>query len=462
MIKKFFIIALLLLASGSIYATAQDDAVVIVIKETPNGVEFEKVPIENNGTIVFSGSDIITAVLPISQGRAGEYIELKNKEDKLVLSYRDGIIKFKAVSPDGQEFALPDIKYENLKTYEIRVNIVGGNGFKKAYMIKNYDTIEEDSGPVMNMFGDQIKPKDGEYLFSYDTRTSVVGESLKGSVPFTKHKYGWFLIEGEFSDGKKGNFIVDFGATGSVMLVDYVPKGTHLEMPVATQYSKDGEKKVEVVMQGANDTVSTENLLGKTEPITIKFGDVIVKDATPRVVKDFPPTLVEEGNIIGVIGMDILRKASSISFENSVMNFGSDIKKTNGSYVSINSVGGFIVLDGTINNSPISYIVDTGARYSIIPEATLDKLSVPYWSTGEYKELRGMDNTPFKSEIVALSAGGMEIGPIQLPQKTLVMSDPQALKALGLEKDVMILGMDIMSQFSYLGVDFKNNIFVLN
>lgn len=460
MIKKFFIIGFLLFVCSKIFAN--DTAEIILIKENSKGVEFEKVTLDNNSTMVFSGQEILTTLLPISPGRAGEYIELKNKEDRLVLTYSNGIIKFKAVSPDAQEFSLPDIKYADLKTYEIRASIIGGNGFQKSYLIKNYDTIEEDSGPVVNMFAGKIEPKDGEYLLSYDIKISVPAVTLTGKVPFIRSSYGWILVEGGIEGGEKGYFIIDFGATSTVMVKDYLPKGTRLSMPIATQYSKDGEKKVEVVMQGANDTVSSANYLGKTDPVTLVFGDVAMDNVSIRVLNDFPPTLRQDNNIIGILGMDVLRRAGSISFHDSFAHLGEELIKEASVSIPFTSITGFVILDGTINGSAISYVVDTGARYTIIPEQTLDKLSVPYSLTGDEIELRGMDNVPVKSAIVKLNDKGLELGSVTLPQNTVVMSDPAALKALGLEKDVMILGMDIMGKYKYMGVDFKNKIFALN
>ena len=466
MIKKLFIGAILFLISNILFASPEDDAVIIMIKENADGIEFEKVNLMDNETKVFPGEEYISIVLPISPGRAGEYIEAKNREDMLVLSNKNGMIKFKAVSPDGEEFALPDIRYSDLLNYEIKISIINWKGLKQAYLIKNYDEITPDDGPVMNIFGGKIEPKEREYLISYDIRMNSSGETFSGSTQFVKSDIGWFLVKGKVPGGKEGYFILDFGATSTVILKDYLPEGVTTSMPIATQYTKDGEKKVDVVMQGANDTISRTNYLGKTEPLELYLGDLKIPGTSLRVLNDFPSTLTENG-IIGVIGMDIIRRAGTISFDgissdNKIVTFGKPTETNGKISVPFQSAGSFLILEGSIDKKPISFIVDTGARYTIIPPQTLDKLSVPYSKTGDYKELRGMDNVPVKSDIIKLDGVGLTIGGVTLPQETLVMSDPEALRALGFEKDLMILGMDIIGKYNYLGVDFNSNKFIFN
>ena len=380
MIKLFFICALLLLISGILRAS--DGVEVILLKETGTGIETEKISLKNNTTQVFPGSEVVSVILPISPGRSGEFIQKADREDNLILSNKDGVIKFSAQSSDGKTKSFPDIKYDDLKSYEIRVNIIGSE-FKKAYLIKNYTDISEDEGPVMDLFGGKMQPKAGEYIITYETTVSTMKENITG-VPFIKNEHGWVLIEGELGD-KKGYFIVDFAATGTVILKDFVPPGIQIAMPTATQYSVDGEKKVVVKMQGANDTVSSANFLGKTDPLTIKFGGMSVNDLSISVLNHFPPIMSGEYNIIGIVGMDIIRRAGSISIEGlnsdaSMIQFGKGIKEGKG--MPVHSAGSFVFVDGSIGGAPVSILIDTGARFTIISKSLLDKLSIPYSSTG--------------------------------------------------------------------------------
>ena len=73
-----------------------------------------------------------------------------------------------------------------------------------------------------------------------------------------------------------------------------------------------------------------------------------------------------------------------------------------------------------------------------------------------------MDGVPVKAEVVTLDKGSLEFGNVKIEEPEPTLSDVAAMKTMGLGNDAMILGMDIMGKFNYLGLDLESKTFMLN
>src|SRR5210317_2618819 len=124
----------------------------ILIKEKSDGVIFERIIIEENQMEVIADPSVITIILPISVGKAANFVKPSDRDGVIMARNRDGRLEITYKSKDGKEKSIPSTLYNKLKEFEIRVNIISGKGYKQAFIINDYELIKEDDGPVIDIF----------------------------------------------------------------------------------------------------------------------------------------------------------------------------------------------------------------------------------------------------------------------------------------------------------------------
>ena len=179
---------------------------VILVKEKNKDVVLEKIFISEGKTEVIDDPSVVTLVLPVSVGTSGSLIKPSDRKNKIVIQNENNQLIVKFVAGDGSERGYPPVaSYEELKTFQIRVNITRGDGFKQAYNIINYDIIKKDDAPVLDMFAGMIPLEKDDYSFTIESKVSIVSESITGSVEFEKVE-DWLVAEARLPKGKSGRF----------------------------------------------------------------------------------------------------------------------------------------------------------------------------------------------------------------------------------------------------------------
>ncbi len=300
--KKNLLFTIVFLFCLTSYSTNKDLCNFFLVKQTGEKASIERVTIEENRVKVFNDPDIITFILPVSPGKAGDLIQEKNRNGAITVQFRGGKLYVKSKFKDGREYKQPLIDINDLKKYSIRVSITGGNGFKKAYRIENYNELYEDMGPVLDIFAGRIPL--GKKDFSITIETDVVKNTTKlnGIIPF-RHVKNWTVVEAKLPNMKKGLFVVDYAATGSVISKETLPPNAKITELKTVSYSTKGKQVGRGVMFGANGKV--ENFLGKTTLSNLKIADLKIDNVYIGVLDNFPE-LDKENKIIGILGNDIL------------------------------------------------------------------------------------------------------------------------------------------------------------
>lgn len=70
------------------------------------------------------------------------------------------------------------------------------------------------------------------------------------------------------------------------------------------------------------------------------------------------------------------------------------------------------------------------------------------------KKISGIDGEKVTGEVVRVPE--FSLGTLSFKNQTMVVGEVAALQALGLGSDSAILGMDFLSQFSWVAIDFEN------
>ncbi len=215
-------------------------------------------------------------------------------------------------------------------------------------------------------------------------------------------------------------------------------------------------------MQTASGTVEDDNFLGIAQLSSFELGDIILSDLEISVLKEFPEFL-EKHNIIGVIGIEILKRAEIIRIENinedrGIVKFISQEKKHSDSFdyhFTLNTAYNLLFIKGAIQEIPIDFLIDIGARRSVIASSLVAN------NHFEYSAISNSGVVGISGEKTDAIEG--KISGIRLENELfkevpfLISSNLVVTKTMGLEKSGVLLGMSFFSQFRTLEIDFINS-----
>ena len=448
------------------YNFSEKSIPLIIVKELNDEVVFERLFVKNGKVEEITDSSVITIILPISPGKAANFIKPSDRKGVIIVKNNNGRYDITFKSQDGKEKSFPYPSYETLRTFQIRVNIINGKGYKQAFIIDDYDRIKEDDGPVLDIFAGLIPLEANDYSITLETKIVSSTEKMSGSVPFVKIDE-WIIVEAKLPNGKTGRFILDTGGSGGIVLKQNVlPENTEISELKAVAYSGEGSSEEKGQMIAADGAIGDNNFLGIAKLSSFVLGDIKLSDLNVSVLKEFPE-FVEKHNIIGIVGINILKRAEIMRIEhinrdNGVVKFLSLDKNQSGSHdysFSLNTASNLLFLNGTIQDTPVDFLVDIGARRSIISTGIVQNNNFIYSATddaivgiggkktdavkGNFPEVK-IENEKFKNFPFIISANLF------------------ATKAMGLEKSGALLGMSFYSNFSTMEIDFVNNKLYLN
>ena len=433
---------------------------IFILTEKENTIHLEAIDLPKNKITEFSGQDYITFILPVGPGKSGSVIKLVHREDRTVVKCDGELISVTIHHPDGSTREYPQVKLKDLDTYQIRVNIVGGNGIKKVYQIHNYQTIKTDTGPVFDMLGSYIPLEEGEY--SITTETDIIERpiTLSGKVPLL-YEPPLLFVEGKVENKKSGTFIVDFGASGTVVGKEILPKDAKINEVKSIMYSEEGKKVLPGTMGGVGGDVS--GFLGNTQLHKLSFGTIVYNDVSVRVIKKIPD--FNGRRIAGVIGVDLLQKGNLVSIgykstpsNENYMIFGRiDYPKSVYYSIPFSMAYGHIFVEGTINNTPVSYLFDTGARSIYISNSIANRAKITIKE--EEIEISGLDNNVTKAN--SGKAQELTIANNQFYDIPLIVSDLPVLKNMGILDRTGLLGNSFLENFKMVQVDFSERMIYL-
>lgn len=431
-----------------------------LVKETKGVIRIEKEVIENNNVQVFNDPDILTPVFSLGQGMNGDMVQKERRGGMIIAQCKDNLLKLKVRSPDGTEKPLPDMNVAELKGLNIRMNIVGGDGTKKAFLIEHYETIQEDKGPVIDMFGGKVPVRPGDYIITTETKKPASTSSVTGKVAF-KDTNGWMVAPLSINGGPKMNFIIDMAATSSIIDKKFLAPNTTIHKMEMVEYSAGGSQQKEASTQGATGSTAKDVLAGKAEVQDLLLGNIALKDISFTVLNKFPAKLGDLG-IAGIIGSDLLMKPGLLTIRREKnggwLEFGPAVP-ARGSKIPFSMAGGLLFGEGTLSNKPVLFLFDTGARESILNRSFAEKygLQFPVVQTG--KKISGIDDNPVTVSVVKVPV--FRLGDHAYKNRNMIFGDIAALASIGLADNSVILGMDFFRQYKTVQFNFTGHYLVL-
>lgn len=447
--------AALLLAVPQHFAYA--DCSLLLLVERGSEIALEATHIasgEQRKIALRPASSVISFVLPLGEGKSadlvrgdgGGAIEAACAGDELTVSVHRA---------DGRVRSLPSVSRADLARLELRVNLKRGDGFERAFAVPSYETVRAASGPVLDLFGGRLPLGPDDWAITLEATERAHAAAVAGQVALLFDGEHLFAA-GRLSSGRTALFVVDLAAASCVVRRDLLPPGTEVVAVSATAHGADGDVSGDARPVGIGGPVSGRSARATISDFALGDLDFGAVDAT--VLESLPQIGGRE--IGGIVGLDILRRAGilEIAFEGGERAWlrmrGSS--RLTGPGLPFSLADRHIFVAGEVGGRPVSLVVDTGAKVSLIGAALArDLVLEPLPGPG--LELRGLDRQPVvasRARAAKLSFAGesfAEVGFAVLPELA-------ALRAWGLEPRAAILGNDFWRRFRALEFDFWSGV----
>jgi predicted aspartyl protease len=264
-------------------------------------------------------------------------------------------------------------------------------------------------------------------------------------------------VKGKLENGSSGYFIVDFGAGGTVVVRDFLPENTKIQELTGIEYSEKGERTVRGTMGGAGGEV--ENFLGDALLGELYVGEITFPDVKARVVKAFPK--FGEKHVVGILGINLLQRADIVTFDYAKEGYLSlkpesekEESHSSGKRVvelPFSIATKHIFIEGRMNNTPVSFIFDTGARGSIIGLASAQEAGLKLDNESK-RQFRGLDGNPIDAKTATVEK--LHLGNWEFSNIEFYVADLSVLQKMGLQKNGGLLGNDFLQKYNKVEVDF--------
>lgn len=438
-----------------------------LIKEIGNEIAIEKVTLKESELKVFKADNLLSYIMVFPSGsKSGEIIEKSNRINGITALYSNGIIKVSVIRGDGSQKPMPNIDLDLAQKIDVRLNITGSNGYEKAFIIERFESVIEDDGPVLDIFSGQIPLNQGDYSFFTECTEAKSSKSIVGVVPYLLHR-GWITVHCKLSDGIEGRFVVDFGATTTFIPKKMLPPGNEIRNLQMVEHSSEGVNISKAVSEGASGKV--ENIGGVSIIREFQMGNLTLNDLKVTVLDDFPKPFIDAG-IDGVIGRDVLMKASFIEITNldntdalQELHFKSQLNDMNLSDYKIPfkiAGGGNIFFIGKIKSIPVDFFFDSGSGSSIINKKFLDDNKIEY-TLSEQDKITSYGIDGKGTDYHKITLFDIQVDDVEIESMSCDMSELNVLQRLGMKDNTCILGMDFLSEYSKVILDFRKNIMLL-
>ncbi len=447
------LVALVLLSALST-AAPPGDCHVLVLKETDSGPKLVSVPVASGQPTILKRDEIITVVAPFGLGLSGDLIHPEDRVGTFSVECSKDELKIAIVSPDGSERELPAVKRSELRDLDMRISVTTGSGDKRSFLVRGYDWVSRVGGPVIDMFGGSEELQPGDYSVTTEVTKGEPMASPAGEAAL-ELRDDTLYVRGTIPGAGSGLFILDTGASGSAVLGSMVPPGVDVSKVVAVEHSAEGSRVLPGTMSAAGGDVS--GFAGAAVLPELDIGGVVVPEAHVNVIESMGD--LEDPGVVGVLGLDILRRAgvATLSFDAPggpalVLGQISRLKGREGVIeIPLSVAADLVFLGGTLAGRPVTFLLDAGARATLVPKALSDAVGLKP-SGGEKRTFRGLDQAKLEGGPVRLD--GLILAGWNVPTLDAYAVELPVLSRFGLDETGGLLGIDFVTRFAAVELDF--------
>lgn len=393
-----------------------------MLKRSALGVQLERTLLAPGSTRVFPvklDGENIAPVLPWGANQSGDLSDLADTRF-LIIRYFGDTLRVAVRTLDGRSRDLPPVAADWIADTELRVSVQGANGLRAVFRARPSGIEPDTIGPLLDAFGGQVSPTASSYLITTEVTLIAPAARSTGSAPLVVQN-GYLFTDARLRDGTSGRLILDLAAERTVVGRAMVPAGTAIRPVTGTEYSAAGPRSVTGELGGAGGPVG--GYLGRAILPHLIWGGITVTDLEVDVVDSLSP--VGGRPIIGILGLDVLRRASGVTLTfgaTPAISLGAPTTAAGGATVPFSVVSGHLFVRGWIGGLSVPLILDSGAPTSYLTWAAAADPAVRVDSTLG-PTVFGLDNRPLatRSGVVSelrlgnLTAAGVRVNVADLP-----------------------------------------------
>lgn len=437
---------------------AYADCRAYVLRELGNDLSLEAIEIEENGTEVVTSSEkngVIDVILPVGPGTSGSIVKAADG-NMHVLRCQGGALSRQTRNASAETSTSPERKMVDLESSDVRLSVVAGNGKTTTFLISGWSEVRENAGPVQNLFGGLPLPlTEDDYILTTETYPRQKATGVKGSFPVEAK--GHLFAKGTGPTGSEGWFLIDTGGTRTVVSKSFLSDDAILEKAGMVEYSIRGKRDLDFAPGGATGTV--RRVIGVTSLPELRFGDVRFEDV-PVLVVDEMPSLFER-SVVGIVGIDLLRRAEVVELEIPMDADGTGSLKLREAPALQSAGVPFLVanehlfVEANIAGNDAHMILDSGAPDILLDEQTAKRASIS--GTAAATPVRGLDEGRAESQVGTVST--VRIGehvlrelPVRIAR--LVVFDRFRRD----DQNLGLLGNRFFGRFERIEIDFSGKV----
>jgi len=428
------------------------DCALLMLKRSALGVQLERALIAPGSTRVFPvklDGENIAPVLPWGAGQSGDLSDLAETRFLIVRCVGD-TLHVAVRTPDGRSRDLPPVAADRVANTELRVSVQGPDGLRAVFRARASGIEPDTIGPLLDAFGGQLSPTASSYLITTEVIPIARAARSTGSAPLT-FQNGHFFSNARLGDGSSGRLVLDLAAERTVVGRATVPAGLAIRPLTGTEHSTAGARSVTGELGGAGGPVG--GYLGRAILPQLIWGGITVTALEVDVVDSLPA--VGGQPVIGILGLDILRRAPGVTLTfgaTPTISLGTPTTAAGGAIVAFSFVSGHLFVRGRIGGLAVPLILDSGAPTSYLTWAAAADPAVQVDSTPG-PTVVGLDNRPLATRSGIVS--GLWLGNLTIASVRVNVADLPVFRQMGVsEPAVGLLGTDFLRRFERVEVDW--------
>jgi hypothetical protein len=430
-----------------------------VVRRGPQGFSLSLESVKDGGSLALlpQGEErVLTPIIPVGQGMSGDIVR-GSENDLLLLRCGDGKVRvFRSPRGGGAAEEVMEGEVENLTRFDLRVNLVGQDGGEAVFEVLDGEVIRA-RGPVLNMFQGKVPLEEGDVAVTTQVNEPAAQGSgdLVGTVAL--EALGPYAgIPLALPGDREGAFILDLGASRSLVARDFLDPEIPTQPMVAVEHSAQGVRELAGTAQAAGGSAKG---VGSTADVPwVRVGSHELEGFRPAVLDE--PFLIAGEAIRGIVGLDVLRRAGRVVGDFSrpdgpaSLRFGGE-RLEDVLEIPFQEVRGLLFVEGFLGEVPVLFLLDSGARQSIIPEALARREGMSI-SEESVDSLMGLDRNriPFRAAHVP----SFSVGDLDFAGTGFITGPIPVLDALGIQEDAAILGQPFFKALGTVEIDFDNGV----
>jgi hypothetical protein len=446
------ILALTAWPATAAQASADSGCALLMLRRSHGDLTVERIAVglgQQHHLTIGPDSEWITVLHPLGPGKSADLVQASRGPTQLQAHCTDGGMAISLLRPGTAPRALPLVPRRDLAAWDLRISVHRSGAASRVFLVERGREVRPGSGPPLDLFGGRIPLGPGDYSITLETSLASAPQMVEGSAQLHfdgEHHFVWGSARG----GREGWFVVDLAAGRTVLAHHALPPATALSRPTATEYSEHGERAVDAAMVGLGGTVG--GWLGQATVADLQFGSISFDVATVSVLETLPT--IGGRQIAGILGVDQLRRAAGLRLgyrDRGSLELGPLPAAAAPGVIPFALVDQHLFVEATIGGRPLTLVVDTGAKVSLLEPTLAADLALTVDKANSV-EVRGLAAEAVAAHRVMVPE--LIVAETTLGDATFYAAPLPVLSAWGLAPNTAILGNNILRRFAAIEVDF--------